>query len=229
MQPLLAEAGGWCGAFDGSPLAACADNPKVGRWHYVRRFLGFGFDSLTSDADIAWVRDPLPYLGALLALHPATDVLSSTDANDGHYQAATQPDGTQGYSVVRSTATRAAGEAPPPPATRRWEAVFPAFPLAPQHGVVLRSPEYEGLDERSGINGLLAQLRRGGQPQEEMDLGLEEITNCGACLCCAPVLASASISPEHAPLRQVASSTRASCCGAPRRRPWRCSTAAGSS
>jgi len=50
VQPLLNEAGGWCGAFDGSPLAACADNPKVGRWHYVQRILDFGFDSLTSDA-----------------------------------------------------------------------------------------------------------------------------------------------------------------------------------
>jgi hypothetical protein len=50
VQPLLEEAGGWCGAFDGSPLAACADNPKVGRWHYVQQFLALGYDSLTSDA-----------------------------------------------------------------------------------------------------------------------------------------------------------------------------------
>ena len=47
---MLWEASGWCGAFNGSVVQACADNPKVGRWHYVQRILGMGFDSLTSDA-----------------------------------------------------------------------------------------------------------------------------------------------------------------------------------
>lgn len=180
---MLAEADGWCGAFNGSGLEACADNPKVGRWDYVKRILALGFDSLTSDADISWQRNPLEYFGALLAAHPAADVLSSTDANDGHYLAASLPNGTRLHSVVRSRAMPGVADTLAP---RRWETIFPHFPLADRDGVV-RKPELEGIYEREGIPDLVRLLReaRGAARDEVLDLGLEEIHNCGALQPCA--------------------------------------------
>lgn len=44
------------------------------RWvlrRYVQEMLKQGYDVLSSDADVAWLRNPLPYFGKLIGLHPA--------------------------------------------------------------------------------------------------------------------------------------------------------------
>jgi len=135
----------------------------------------------SNSQDIAWLRDPLPYLGALLAAHPAADVLSSTDTNDGSYLTQRLDNGTRVYSTQRTPAPSGArAEATESDAAmaagtvaRRWDATWPSFPLR-DTGVV-HKPELAGVDERVDFEALVAKLRAEGA-----DLGLEQIDNCGA-------------------------------------------------
>jgi len=137
--------------------------------------------ALASAQDIAWLRDPLPYLGAVLAAHPAADVLSSTDANDGHYLARRLDNGTRLYSTVRVPGA-AAAEATESDAAmaaavaHRWDAAFPQLPQ-PGAGDVVHKPELVGVDERVNFELLLSQLHAGGG---ETELGLEHADNCAA-------------------------------------------------
>ena len=63
----------------------CADSKlaqldsAAGRWQELARLMHFGFDVLCSDADIAWLRDPLPYFHAVKQKHPSLDVLLASD------------------------------------------------------------------------------------------------------------------------------------------------------
>ncbi len=177
---------------------------------------------------MAWLRNPLPYFGSLLALHPAADVLSSTDSNDGHYLARDMGNGTRLYSIVRTRLTQPAPPVPPAVVSRRWEVAFPAYPLPGDHGVVSK-PELANTDSRLGPAQLLAELRTGRTlpdgGEEVVDLGLEEISNCGV-LRAEPAERNRA-APTHmlfVAVRQADSSTRASCCGAPRLPRRRCST-----
>lgn len=43
-----------------------------------------GYDVLSSDADVAWLRNPLPYLGKLIGLHPARTRPAPGDAPRRH-------------------------------------------------------------------------------------------------------------------------------------------------
>jgi hypothetical protein len=106
-------------------------------------------------------------------------VLSSTDANDGHYFTTRLDNGTRLYSTV-ATPGRAAGAEPTESdaamagaSARRWDATFPSFAL-PATGVV-HKPELVGVDERVDFETLVAQLAASGA-----DLGLEQVDNCGA-------------------------------------------------
>ena len=67
----------------------CADGPlmalngQAGRWAEVLPLLQLArraqLSVLLSDADIAWMRDPLPYFAAVRSAHPRADVLMMTD------------------------------------------------------------------------------------------------------------------------------------------------------
>lgn len=46
--------------------------PRI-RTRYVQEMLKEGYDVLSSDADVAWMRDPRPYFGKLIGLHPVRD------------------------------------------------------------------------------------------------------------------------------------------------------------
>lgn len=67
----------------------CVTNPKVCRAHLAQRMLveKWGLSMLYLDADVAVLRDPLPYFAALFAAHPTVDVLASSDTNTGVYVA----------------------------------------------------------------------------------------------------------------------------------------------
>jgi len=54
--------------------------PQGGRWFHVLPLLRTGVRLILSDSDIAWLRDPAPYLRALEAHHPKLDFAVSTDA-----------------------------------------------------------------------------------------------------------------------------------------------------
>ncbi len=49
------------------------------RWDVVARLLALGTDVMMSDTDVVWLRDPRPYVRALVAKHPLLDVLIGTD------------------------------------------------------------------------------------------------------------------------------------------------------
>lgn len=80
--PGSADSFGGCGLFH-ALNSACVANPRLGRWFYAAEVLQAGFDLLSSDPDVAFARPPLPYLGALLAAHPAADVLATRRAGRG--------------------------------------------------------------------------------------------------------------------------------------------------
>lgn len=77
----------------------CADGPlmalngQAGRWSEVLPVLrlarAVGVSVLLSDADIAWMRNPLPYFDAVRAAHPRVDLLMMTDRAFNGYE--TQP------------------------------------------------------------------------------------------------------------------------------------------
>jgi len=49
------------------------------RWDVVSQLLALGPDVMMSDTDVVWLRDPRPYMRALIARHPLLDVLIGTD------------------------------------------------------------------------------------------------------------------------------------------------------
>ena len=49
------------------------------RWEVMGRLLALGTDVMMSDTDVVWLRDPRPYVRALIARHPLLDVLLGTD------------------------------------------------------------------------------------------------------------------------------------------------------
>ena len=75
----------------------CADGPlmqangQAGRWAEVAPLLGYGVDVLLSDADVAWIRNPLPYFAAARRAHPAADLLMLTDRAFNNYATAPLP------------------------------------------------------------------------------------------------------------------------------------------
>ncbi|KAL1504630.1 hypothetical protein AB1Y20_008413 [Prymnesium parvum] len=72
----LRDAGGAVFCADG--VLAQLDS-AAGRWERLAPLLRWGVDVLCSDADIAWLRDPLPYLRALKRRHPTLDVALASD------------------------------------------------------------------------------------------------------------------------------------------------------
>lgn len=159
--PLLEEA--WCIPFL-APRQETTENPKAGRWWYVHDMLSAGFDVLSSDADVAWLRDPMPYFGELLKAHPAADVLTSTDANEGIY-AWPASEGLHVELVpIKGT--------PPTPLKNKWAASFPSIPNV--EGLV-RKPEHASRDSTGWIEELFGRLKKSPN-----DLGLEDPNNCGA-------------------------------------------------
>lgn len=96
----------------------CADGPlmaangQAGRWAELLPVLRLARDLrisvLLSDADIAWMRDPLPYFAAVRAAHERVDLLMMTDRAFNNYE--TSPLGVQPglpTSAAPSTMTRA--------------------------------------------------------------------------------------------------------------------------
>jgi hypothetical protein len=172
-----------CGLFH-APRRECVVNPRVGRWYYVSDITSYGFDTFSSDPDVALLRNPLPYFGSLMAAHPQADVFATTDANNGIYaHAAGARGGGTGGGVVRgggayfhallpSTeplgAADAAAAAMPP---TRWRAAFPALAALPQ-GYVAR-PEFAYRDAAFDADGLVAALA-----STRFELGLEDPSNC---------------------------------------------------
>ena len=63
----------------------CADgqlarlDSAAGRWEELAPLVDFGLDVLCSDADIAWLRNPLPYLRAVQRRHPTVDIALAAD------------------------------------------------------------------------------------------------------------------------------------------------------
>jgi hypothetical protein len=49
------------------------------RWDVVGQLLALGTDVMMSDTDVVWLRDPRPYVRALITRHPLLDVLLGTD------------------------------------------------------------------------------------------------------------------------------------------------------
>ena len=91
----------------------CADGPlmqangQAGRWAEVAPLLGYGVDVLLSDADVAWIRNPLPYFAAARRAHPAADLLMLTDRAFNNYATAPLP----AAAARRPRAAAAAGPA----------------------------------------------------------------------------------------------------------------------
>ena len=67
------------------------DAALAGRWAEVAPLLSYGVDVLLSDADVAWIRNPLPYFAAARRAHPAADLLMLTDRAFNNYATAPLP------------------------------------------------------------------------------------------------------------------------------------------
>jgi hypothetical protein len=156
-----------------SDAAACVTNPRVGRWYMVSQLMSWGYDVMSTDPDVAFLRNPLPYFSALMLNHPAVDVFTSSDSNNGVYihqggsgsgGGVPSPDGQMLHSMTRVTWNNSVGPLPP-----RWAASFPQ--LAIPSGYVFRS-ELRGHDGHT-VNDFLAALRSGA-----FDIGLESPGNC---------------------------------------------------
>ena len=69
----------------------CADGPmmrkngQAGRWAEVGKLLRYGMHVLLSDADVGWIRTPLPYFAAAKQAHPELDLLLCTDRADNGF------------------------------------------------------------------------------------------------------------------------------------------------
>ena len=135
-----------------APLAACVQNARLGRWSYVKQINAWGFDVLSSDPDIAFVRDPRPYFGELLRKHPHVDVLSMSDASTGRYTL----DSLLELPHAGSNSSL-------------WDAFYPETPRP--GGPYVRTPAHAGYD--SGVADILQRLASGTH-----QLGLEDPGNC---------------------------------------------------
>ena len=63
------------------PAGACVANARLGRWSVVQELLSWGYDVVSSDPDVAFVQNVVPYFAALYQKHPEVDVLSMSDAS----------------------------------------------------------------------------------------------------------------------------------------------------
>lgn len=151
---------------------ACAVNPRLSRWFYVKNWLSDGYDVLSTDPDVAFLRSPLPHLARLARAHPEADVFASSDSNTGAYVyaaplhsggAETSPDGKRGWSVLRAPGER--GAMPP----TRWDASFPNVKI--KQGFVFR-PEHAHRDVFA-LPDLVTLLDAG-----DAELGLDGPDNC---------------------------------------------------
>ena len=104
-----AGAGGFCA--DGPLMQA---NGQAGRWAEVAPLLSYGVDVLLSDADVAWIRNPLPYFAAARRAHPAADLLMLTDRAFNNYASAPVP-----AAAARRPRAAAAGPATEAAAAKR--------------------------------------------------------------------------------------------------------------
>ena len=135
-----------------APLAACVQNARLGRWSYVQQINAWGFDALSSDPDIAFIRDPRPYFGELLRKHPHVDVLGMSDASTGKYTL---------DSLLELPHAGSNGS--------MWEAFYPETPRP--GGAYVRTPAHAGYD--AGVADMLQRLSSGTH-----QLGLEDPGNC---------------------------------------------------
>ena len=156
-----------------SAAPAGVTNPRVGRWYMVSQLMAWGYDVLSTDPDVAFLRNPLPYMSALVLNHPAVDVFSTSDSNNGVYihpggggsnGGVPSPDGQSFHSVTRVTWNNTLGALQP-----RWAASFPQ--LAVPSGYVYRS-ELRSHDGHT-VDNFLKSLRSGA-----FDIGLESPGNC---------------------------------------------------
>lgn len=80
--PLAALQGNGMGVFVSGPTEGTLGF-QAGRWPHAARLLavaaGAGLHLLLSDSDVAWVRDPRPYIAAAFASHGDVDALSTVD------------------------------------------------------------------------------------------------------------------------------------------------------
>jgi hypothetical protein len=151
---------------------ACAVNPRLSRWFYVKNWLSDGYDVLSTDPDVAFLRSPLPHLARLARAHPEADVFTGSDSNTGVYVygaplrsggAEKSPDGKRGWSVLRAPGER--GAMPP----TRWDASFPNVKI--KQGFVFR-PEHAHRDVFA-LPDLVTLLDTG-----DAELGLDGPDNC---------------------------------------------------
>jgi hypothetical protein len=151
---------------------ACAVNPRLARWFYVRDFLHAGYDVLNSDPDVAFLRNPVPHLARLVRAHPEADVFTSSDSNTGVYVygspvrsggAEVTTDGTRSRAVLRAPGERG------PLSPTRWEAAFPGVKI--KQGFAYK-PEHAWRDDFA-LPELLGVLKTG-----DAELGLDEPGNC---------------------------------------------------
>jgi hypothetical protein len=163
------------------PKRECVVNPRVGRWYLISELTALGYDVFSSDADVALLRNPLPYFGTLMREHPALDVLSTTDANTGVYVhggggGAAGHGGVSGgggkyfHSLVPTAKAHAALLSSPAPPTF-WRAAFPQLAALPQSYVF--RPEHAWRDVALGAAELVKALESGAY-----ELGLEDPGNC---------------------------------------------------
>ena len=110
-----------------------AANGQAGRWAeavpVLRMARKLSLSVLLSDADIAWIRNPLPYFAAARASHPRADLLMMTDRAFNGYSSmplSVQPRAVRGGSVIKGTAAAALpSQQRSSPAWRRDEAFAP--------------------------------------------------------------------------------------------------------
>jgi hypothetical protein len=151
----------------------CAVNPRLARWYYVRDWLAAGYDVLSTDPDVAFLRNPVPHLARLTRAHPEADLFASSDSNTGVYAYAAPvrsggveksvPEGKHGWAVLRAPGER--GRMPP----TRWDSAFSTIKV--KQGFVYR--QEHAWRDAFGIPQLLNLLDTG-----DVELGLEDPGNC---------------------------------------------------
>jgi hypothetical protein len=149
VQPLAAEH--W-GELFGGTLPQCLANARIGRAYYAQQFMQWGFDVIYSDPDVVFVRNPVPYFGALFQKHPAVDVLAMSDSNTGVYAENAVIGETDAHNVPRTI----------------WQSAYPEV-VIPQGYV--RKREHTWRD--TVADALLQKLASG-----DFNLGLEWPGNC---------------------------------------------------
>ena len=81
---------------------AMHDNAQAGRWAEVAPLLATGMDVLLTDADVAFLSSPIPWLSAALHAHPHADALFASDhvAREGYSTATITPHGDGGSDFL---------------------------------------------------------------------------------------------------------------------------------